>query len=571
MNDSNEIKAMMGVRETWDEDYKKAIAKSPERSDNFFTSTGVPVKPLYTPADLNDSDFMSDIGFPGQYPFTRGVYASGYRTQPWNTQQVSGYALADDSNKRLKKLRDDGQGGVAGKDTINAIFDLPTHYGYDSDSPEAASEVGRLGVAIDSMADMEMLFDGFPPDNTFTSFITTCSSIPLLSMYIAHAEKAGVKPSSLMGVMINDPFSSFIGNKLFIYPPRPSMKLVSDFYSYCTKNLPHWNLNGISGYHFREAGGNAVHEMGFAIANAMAHIEAGLRTGLDVDEFVPRFSFFFTVDNNFFEEVAKLRAARRLWARLLKEKYGSKNPRAQMMRFHLQTGGSTLTAQQPDNNIVRITIQAMAAVMAGAQGIHTNAKDEALAIPTDESVKLALRTQQIIACESGITDTVDPLGGSYYLETLTNELESQFESQIEKISEFGDNMLDAVINALDDGYFHTELANSAYKQHKEMMSGSKPVVGVNKYVEEEEPNVDLFELIDATVTRDRQAERLAKIRAERNNTSLNRSLDALARAIENEENVFPHVLAAARDYGTLGEITKVMTDAYGRYTDPSII
>ena len=565
MNDSNEIKAMSGAMETWEEDYKKAIAKSPERSDNFCTSTGAPVKPLYTPADIHNSNFMSDIGFPGQYPFTRGVYASGYRTQLWNTQQIAGYSLADDTNKRLKKLKEEGQAGVFGKDTVNAIFDLPTNFGYDADAPEAEGEVGRLGVVMNSVVDMEMMFEGYNPENTFSSFITNCPAMVILAMYIAYANKSGVKTSSLLGVMQNDPLTTFFGNNLFILPPKPSLKIISDMYFYCSRNLPHWNLNGIVGYHYREAGGTAAQEMAFAIANAMAYIEAGTRTGLEVDEFVNRFSFFFSINNNFFEEIAKLRAARRIWARLLKEKYGSKNPRTQMMRFHLQTAGSTLTAQQPDNNVVRVAIQALAGVLAGTQGLHINSKDEALGLPTEDAVKLALRTQQVIANETGVTDTVDPLGGSFFLETLTNELEQEIVEYIDEIASFGENMIDAVINGIEGGYFQKEISNAAYNQHKEIMSNSKIIVGVNKYQEDEKPNIELFSQ-DSAADRDRQIKRLKKLREERNNTSLKNSLGDLARAIDNDENVFPFVLAAVKAQGTLGEITKVMTDAYGRYT-----
>ncbi len=570
MSKKDSKEALIDRMHTWEADYKKTVARSPERSDNFSLSEGGPIKPLYTPLDIEANDFLKDISFPGQYPYTRGVYAGGYRTQLWNIQQVSGYALADDTNKRLKQLKAQGQAGVYGKDTINAVFDLPTHYGYDSDMPEAEGEVGRLGVAIDSLADMEMMFDGFRPDNTFVSFIINHPAMILLSMYIAHAEKQGIPQEGLMGVMQNDPLSTFTGSKSFIFPPRPSLKLISDIFAYSTKKLPKWNLNGIVGYHFREAGGTAAQEMAFAIANAMAYIEAGTRVGLEVDEFVPRFSFFFSVHNNFFEEVAKLRAARRFWARMLKEKYQSRNPRAQLMRFHLQTGGSTLTAQQPDNNIVRVAVQAMAAIMAGAQGLHTNSKDEALSLPTEEAVTLALRTQQILAHESGLTDTVDPLGGSYYLESLTDKIEADIEGYIKQIAGYGENMLEAVINSLEQGYFHTELADAAYRQHLEVMNKSRIVVGVNKFEDEQEKlNSTIFKA-DPTA-RERQMERLKKIKLERNNSQLQSALKELAEAIKQEENLFPYILKAVKHYGTLGEIVGLMTDAYGHYQDLSIV
>jgi len=555
--------------EEWHEAREKALAKSPERFDRFRTSAESPIRPLYTPADRGEGKFLEDISFPGQYPYTRGVYPNGYRTQLWNVQQVAGYGLADDTNRRLKKLRSEGQQGVYGKDNINVVFDLPTHYGFDSDMPEAEGEVGRLGVALDSLADMEMMLEGFRPDNTFVSFIVNHPAVIVLSMYIAYAEKMGVGSRDLMGVMQNDPLSTFLGSKSFIFPPKASMKLISDIYAYCAESLPKWNLNGIVGYHFREAGGTAVQEIAFAIAHGMAYVDAGIRAGLEVDAFVPKFSFFFGIHNNLFEEVAKLRAARRLWARLMKEEYGAVNPRAQMMRFHLQTAGSTLTAQQPDNNIVRVAIQALAGILGGAQGLHTNSKDEALGLPTEETAKLALRTQQIIAYESGVTETVDPMGGSYYLESLTDEVEAKVMEYLDTIETFGDGMLEAVVNGLEQGFFHKELADASYRHHKEVEKGEKVIVGMNKFVEEETTTPIIFKADPGA--RDRQTERLKEIRKKRDGQSLERALMRLAEAIEKEENVFPFVLDAVKQYGTLGEITKVMTDVYGRYRDLTVI
>jgi methylmalonyl-CoA mutase N-terminal domain/subunit len=388
-------------------------------------------------------------------------------------------------------------------------------------------------------------------------------------MYIAYAEKMGVDSRDLTGVMQNDPLSTFLGSKSFIFPPKASMKLISDIYSYCSENLPKWNLNGVVGYHFREAGGTAVQEIAFAIAHAMAYIDAGIRAGLEVDAFVPKFSFFFSVHNDLFEEVAKLRAARRLWARLMKEKYNSVNPRAQMMRFHLQTAGSTLTAQQPENNVVRVAIQALAGILGGAQGLHTNSKDEAFGLPTEETAKLALRTQQIIAYESGVTETVDPLGGSYYLESLTDEIEAKAVDTLETIQGFGDNMLEAVVNGLDQGFFHKELADASYRHHKAVEKGEKVIVGVNKFAEDENEPPVVFKADPGA--RDRQIERLEKIRNDRDDQALERSLMRLAEAIDKDENVFPFVLDAVKRYGTMGEIIKVMTDVYGRYRDLTII
>ncbi len=569
MSNKDEKDLIKKHNEEWEKDRDRAVKRSPERFKNFSASSGTPVKALYTPLDREEKSYMEDLSFPGQYPFTRGVFPTGYRTQLWNVQQVSGYGLADDTNKRLKTLRSEGQAGIYGQDTVNVVFDLPTHYGFDADMPDTEGEVGRLGVCINTLADMEMMLEGFPPDNTFVSFIVNHPAMIILSMYIAYAEKMGIDPKSLKGVMQNDPLSTFIGSKSFIFPPKPSLKLISDIYEYCSKNLPYWNLNGIVGYHFREAGGTAVQEMAFAIAHAMAYIDAGLRVGLQVDEFVPRFSFFFGIHNNLFEEVAKLRAGRRLWARLMKEKYKSTNPRTQTMRFHLQTAGSTLTAQQPENNIVRVTIQALAGIMAGAQGLHTNSKDEALGLPTEEAVKLALRTQQVIAYESGVTETVDPMGGSYFLESLTDDIEAQIEEYLKKIGAFGDTMLEAVINALEKGFFHQELSNASYKFHKEMQAGEKVIVGINKFAEEETLNPVIFKADPEA--RERQIKRLKEIRNNRNNAALNKSLKQLANAIERDENLFPFVLDAVKHYGTLGEIVKVMTDVWGRYKDLSIV
>jgi methylmalonyl-CoA mutase N-terminal domain/subunit len=553
----------------WREARERTLAKSPERFDRFRTSAESVVQPLYTPADIKEMSFSRDISFPGQYPYTRGVYPNGYRSQLWNIQQVAGYGLADDTNRRLKKLRSEGQHGVDGKDTINVVFDLPTHYGFDSDMPEAEGEVGRLGVVLDSLADMEMMLEGFRPDNTFVSFIVNHPAVIVLSMYIAYAEKMGIDSRDLMGVMQNDPLSTFLGSKSFIFPPKASMKLISDIYSYCSENLPKWNLNGIVGYHFREAGGTAVQEIAFAIAHAMAYIDAGTRAGLEVDAFVPKFSFFFSIHNDLFEEVAKLRAARRLWARLMKEKYNSVNPRTQMMRFHLQTAGSTLTAQQPENNIVRVAIQALAGILGGAQGLHTNSKDEAFGLPTEETAKLALRTQQIIAYESGVTETVDPMAGSYYLESLTDEIEAKAVDTLDTIQGFGDNMLEAVVNGLDQGFFHKELADASYRYHKAVEKGEKVIVGVNKFAENETETPVVFKADPGA--RDRQIERLEKIRNDRDEQALERSLMRLAEAIDKDENIFPFVLDAVKRYGTLGEIIKVMTDVYGRYRDLTII
>jgi methylmalonyl-CoA mutase N-terminal domain/subunit len=554
-------------RKEWERAQEESVRKSPERS-RFTTSTGSPVKPLYSPAELAGKHYTEEISFPGQYPYTRGVYPNGYRSQLWNIQQVVGYGLADDTNLRLKKLRHEGQAGVYGKDTINVVFDLPTHYGFDSDMADAEGEVGRLGVAINSLADMEMMLDGFRPDNTFVSFIVNHPAMIILSMYIAQAEKMGVPSEALMGVMQNDPLSTFTGSKSFIFPPKASLKLISDIYAYCSWHLPKWNLNGIVGYHFREAGGTAVQEIAFAVAHAMAYIDAGIRAGLEVDSFVPKFSFFFSVHNNLFEEVAKLRAARRLWARLMKEEYGSANPRTQMMRFHLQTGGSTLTAQQPDNNVARVALQALAGILGGAQGLHTNAKDEALGLPTEETAKLALRTQQVIAYESGVTETVDPMGGSYYLESLTDDIEEQVTGYLETIKGFGETMLEAVTHALEQGFFYRELSNASYRYHKQVETGEKVIVGINKFQEEETLTPVIFQA-DPTA-RERQTERLKEIRAKRDEGALGGSLTRLANAIDKDENLFPYVLDAVKNEGTLGEITKVMTDVYGRYRDPGI-
>jgi methylmalonyl-CoA mutase N-terminal domain/subunit len=570
MASDKEMELIKKSQNEWEKgQLEKDLAKSPPRSDHFTLSSGTPIKPLYSPVDLENQKYVNDVSFPGEFPYTRGLYPNGYRSQLWNIQQVSGYGLAEDTNNRLKKLRSEGQSGFYGRDVINVVFDVPTHYGIDADAPEAQGEVGRLGVALNSLDDMEQMLDGFHPEKTFISFIINHPAIIILSMYIAHAEKVGVNQKVLSGVMQNDPLATFTCSKSYLFPPAASLKLVSDIFSYSIKYLPRWNLNGIGGYHYRESGGTAVQEIAFAVANAMAYVEAGLRVGLDVDDFVPRFSFFFSVHNNLFEEVAKLRAARRFWARVLKEKYKSKNPRSQMMRFHVQTAGSTLTAQQPVNNIIRITIQALAAILGGVQGLHTNSWDEALALPSEESVKLALRTQQIVAHESGVTETVDPMGGSYYLEYLTDEIEAQVEDYLKRIAAFGDNMYDAVIAGLEKGFFHKEIANAAYKYQQEIENGSRAVIGLNKFAEKEKLSVSIFKADPKA--RDRQSARLKALRNKRNNTALTSSLKQLFEAAKRDENLFPFVLDAVKHYGTLGEIIKVLTEVYGEYKDLAII
>lgn len=552
------IERIKKAEEEWEQrTLSKVLNRFPERREKFETSSGIEIKRLYTPLDLEDFDYSEKLGFPGEYPFTRGIQPTMYRGRLWTMRQYAGFATAEESNKRYKYLLEQGQTG------LSVAFDLPTQIGYDSDHPLAEGEVGKVGVAIDSLQDMETLFDGIPLDKVSTSMTINAPAAVLLAMYIAVAEKQGVSPDKLDGTIQNDILKEYVARGTYIFPIEPSMRLITNIFEYCSKNVPKWNTISISGYHIREAGATAVQEIAFTFANAIAYVEAALKAGLDIDDFAPRLSFFFSAHNNLFEEVAKFRAARRLWARIMKERFGAKNPRSMMLRFHTQTAGSTLTAQQPDNNIIRVTIQALAAVLGGTQSLHTNSRDEALALPTEESVRIALRTQQIIAYESGVADVVDPLAGSYYIENLTDEIERRAMEYIEKIDKMGGATV-----AIENGYMQREIQNSAYNYQKEVESKNKIVVGVNMFQIEEEPPKNLLK-VDPKVE-ELQRQKLKKLREERDNQKVQKTLSELKKACEGTENLMPYILEAVKAYATLGEICGVMREVFGEYKAPNI-
>ncbi|MFZ5777085.1 MAG: acyl-CoA mutase large subunit family protein [Bacillota bacterium] len=528
---------------------KKLTSRFPERSPEFSTISGLGVDRLYIPAE---TDYLNELGFPGQYPFTRGVQPTMYRGRFWTMRQYAGFATAEESNQRYKYLLEQGQTG------LSVAFDLPTQIGYDSDHPLAEGEVGKVGVAIDSLEDMEILFDGIPLDRVSTSMTINAPAAVLLAMYIAVAEKQGVPSEKLSGTIQNDILKEYAARGTYIFPPQPSMRLITDTFEYCAKHLPDWNTISISGYHIREAGSTAVQEVAFTLSDGIAYVEVAIKAGLDVDTFAPRLSFFFNSHLDFMEEIAKFRAARRLWARIMKERFGAKDPKSMMLRFHTQTGGSTLTAQQPYNNVVRVALQALAAVLGGTQSLHTNSYDEALALPTEESVRIALRTQQIIAYESGVADTIDPLGGSYFLEDLTNRIERQAMEYIEKVDALG-----GAPAAIEQGYIQREIQESAYRYQKAVESGERVVVGVNRFTAEEAPPRDLLR-VDPAVG-ELQGRKLASLRARRDQAAVEAALAELKSVAEGNGNTMPAILKAVRAYATLGEICGVLRQVFGEY------
>ncbi|AJC70981.1 methylmalonyl-CoA mutase [Thermococcus guaymasensis DSM 11113] len=558
--DKEKLSKIREEEKRWEETtVTKFLQKAPERKEKFMTDDGFEIKRLYTPADLGeDWDYLEKLGFPGEYPFTRGVYATMYRGRFWTMRQYAGYATAEESNKRYKYLLEQGQTG------LSVAFDLPTQLGYDSDHPMAEGEVGKVGVAIDSLWDMRILFDGIPLDKVSTSMTINSTAANLLAMYILVAEEQGVPQEKLRGTVQNDILKEYIARGTYIFPPQPSMRLTTDIIMYCAENVPKWNPISISGYHIREAGANAVQEVAFTLADGIEYVKAVIERGMDVDKFAPRLSFFFNAHNNFLEEIAKFRAARRLWAYIMKEWFHAKNPRSMMLRFHTQTAGSTLTAQQPENNIVRVAIQALAAVLGGTQSLHTNSYDEALSLPTEKSVRIALRTQQIIAYESGVADTVDPLGGAYYIEWLTDHIYEEALKYIEKIQKMG-----GMMRAIERGYIQKEIAESAYKYQKEIEEGKRIIVGVNKFQTDEPIEVEILK-VDPSI-REKQIERLKKLRSERDNKKVEETLDKLRNAAENEdENLMPYIIEAHRHLATLGEVTDVLREVWGEYRAPLI-
>lgn len=551
MFDRDYLKRLQEKEVAWEGRVQKSLEKRPERKQ-FATDSGMEVKRLYTPLDQADLDYEGDLGFPGEYPFTRGVQPTMYRGRLWTMRQYAGFGTAEETNQRFKYLLEQGQTG------LSVAFDLPTQIGYDSDHPLARGEVGRVGVAIDSLADMEVLFDGIPLDKVSTSMTINAPAAILLAMYIALAEKQGVPPEKLNGTIQNDILKEYVARGTYIFPPRPSMRLITDVFAYCAEHVPQWNTISISGYHIREAGSTAAQEIAFTLADGIAYVQAAIEAGLDVDSFAPRLSFFFNAHLNFLEEVAKFRAARRLWAKIMKERFGAKDPRSMMLRFHTQTAGCTLTAQQPEVNIMRVAFQALSAVLGGTQSLHTNSFDEALALPSEHAVRIALRTQQVVGYEIGVTDTVDPLGGSYYVEDLTNKLEQEARAYLEKIDSLG-----GAVRSIEQGYMQQEIQDSAYRYQQAIDAGEKVVVGVNKFQIQEEPPTGLLKLDPAIA--EHQIQRLAEIREQRNACHVAESLQHLRAAAQGTENLMPVILEAVKAYATLGEICGVLRQVFGEY------
>ena len=537
--------------------YNNFIIKNPERKKDFTTASFSSVKELFTPDDAN-GNYEEKLGYPGQYPFTRGIQPTMYRGKYWTMRQYAGFGTAKESNERYRYLLEQGQSG------LSVAFDLPTQIGYDSDDPIAYGEVGKVGVAIDTLADMEILFDKIPLDKVSTSMTINAPASVLLAMYIAVAEKQGVSRDKISGTIQNDILKEYIARGTYIYPPKPSMRLITNIFEFCSKEVPKWNTISISGYHIREAGSTAAQEVGFTLADGIAYVDAAIKAGLDVDTFGQRISFFFNSHNDLLEEVAKFRAARRLWAKIMKERFKAKNPRSMMLRFHTQTAGSTLTAQQVDNNIVRVTIQTLAAVLGGTQSLHTNSRDEALALPTEDSVRTALRTQQVVAEESGVTNTVDPLAGSYFIEAMTDLIEKEAKDYIDKIDSMG-----GMAEAIDAGFVQTEIQKSAYKYEMEIENQERIIVGVNKFQIKETEHKDLLK-IDMKV-QDEQIKFLKKIRSERNNELVIQKLETLKKTAEGTDNLMPFILDAVKVYASIGEICNTMRKVFGEYKEHVVI
>lgn len=553
MSDKSSLEKLKEEKKIWEETkLNKILSKHPERYDKFYTNSNIEVDRVYTELNVQDMDYLEDLGFPGEYPYTRGVQPTMYRGRLWTMRQYAGFGTAEESNQRYKFLLSQGQTG------LSVAFDLPTQIGYDSDHPLSRGEVGKVGVAIDSLKDMEILFDGIPLDKVSTSMTINAPASVLLSMYMAVAEKQGVAPDKLSGTIQNDILKEYVARGTYIFPPGPSMRLITNIFEFCSKNMPKWNTISISGYHIREAGATAVQEVAFTLADGIAYVEAAVKAGLSVDEFAPRLSFFFNAHNDLLEEVAKFRAARRLWAKIMKERFNAQDPRSMMLRFHTQTGGSTLTAQQPDNNIIRVTIQALAAVLGGTQSLHTNSRDEALALPSEDSVRIALRTQQVVAYESGVTETVDPLAGSYYVENLTNTIEQKAREYIDKIDRLG-----GAARAIEKGFMQQEIQDSAYRYQMEVESGRRIVVGVNKFQIEEQPPKGLLK-VDPEVGR-AQGTKLKELKSTRDNVAVGEALKELESQAETDANLMPVILKCAKCYCTLGEICNALRKVFGEY------
>jgi len=558
MSEETGREELLSAFKKWADEVEQKLVKRPERKEKFFNTSGIPVNRVYTPLDRNDAEYLSEIGLPGEYPYTRGVQPTMYRGRYWTMRQYAGFASAEESNKRYRFLLDQGQTG------LSVAFDLPTQIGYDSDNEMAIGEVGKVGVAIDSLKDMETLFHKIPLDKVSTSMTINSPAAVLLAMYIAVAEKQGVQPEKLRGTIQNDILKEYSSRGTYIFPPKPSMRIITDIFSYCAEKVPMWNTISISGYHIREAGSTAVQEVAFTLANGIAYVDAALKAGLDVDTFGPRLSFFFNSHLDFLEEIAKYRAARRLWAKIMKERFNAKNPKSMMIRFHTQTAGCTLTLQQPKNNIVRVAFQAMSAVLGGTQSLHTNSMDEALCLPSEEAVQIALRTQQLIAYETGVTDTVDPLAGSYYVETLTREIFERAEEYINKIDDMG-----GAVPAIEQGYIQREIQDSAYKYQLDIEKEERIVVGLNRFQVQEEKPTNLLR-VDPAV-RVAQINRLKELKPERDNEKVNKTLSDLKQGAQGDDNLMPYILDAVKVYATLGEICNVLREVFGEYQQVSTL
>jgi methylmalonyl-CoA mutase N-terminal domain/subunit len=555
MFDADDLAAIRSAKDRWEEEQLDPVLdRFGERAEEFETDTGgQSVDRLYTPANLDDFDYEEDLGYPGAEPYTRGVYPTMYRGRLWTMRQYAGMGTAAETNERFQYLINEGQTG------LSMAFDLPTQMGYDSDDAMAAGEIGKAGVAIDSLRDMERVFEGIPLDEVSTSMTINAPAAVLLAMYIAVGDKQGVDRDELRGTIQNDILKEYIARNTYIYPPESSMRLITDIFEFCAEEVPNFNTISISGYHIREAGSTAAQELAFTLGNGIEYVETALDAGLDVDEFAPQLSFFFNAHNNIFEEVAKFRAARRMWARIMEERFDAENPKSRQLKFHTQTAGSTLTAQQIENNVVRVAYQALAAVLGGTQSLHTNGKDEALSLPTEKSVRTALRTQQILAHESGVADTIDPLAGSYYVESLTDDLEAEAFELLEEIDDRG-----GMRRAVESQWVQRQIQDTAFTRQQEIESGERIIVGVNEFTVEEEEHVDIEEVSEAQQRR--QKERLADLRAERDDEAVEAALDALEDAARGDANLMPPILDAVTVYATTGEICNTLRDVFGEYS-----
>ena len=553
MYDPKKLKEIEEVGASWAEKTQEVLDKRPERKGSFQTLSGIPVERVYSPRSVPGCDYVKDLGFPGSYPYTRGVQPTMYRGRLWTMRQYAGFASAGESNKRYKYLLEQGQTG------LSVAFDLPTQIGYDSDHPMARGEVGKVGVAIDSLRDMEVLFEGIPLDRVSTSMTINAPAAIVLAMYVQTAAKQGVVSEKLKGTIQNDILKEYAARGTYIFPPVPSMRLITDIFAFCSQSIPSWNTVSISGYHIREAGSTAVQEVAFTLANGIAYVEAALQAGLKVDDFAPRLSFFFNAHLDFLEEIAKFRAARRLWAKIMKERFGAKSPKSLMLRFHTQTAGCTLTAQQPQNNIIRVTLQALSAVFGGTQSLHTNSMDEAFSLPSEEAVQIAVRTQQVIANESGVTNTVDPMGGSFCVERLTSEIEVGAQAYIDQIDKMG-----GAVSAIERGYVQQEIQESAYAYQKAVEAGEQIVVGLNKFRDEEDPPRNLLR-VDPGVM-EYQVARLKQLKAERDHLSVAAAIEKVKECARGNDNLMPPIMEAVKRYATLGEICDTLREVFGEYS-----